>query len=331
MIVIEEKRERKLESVTNGTFIKQFFRVLKNLKFIFFLARIPRGIKDIQLISERNRSIRKFMRKSKSLIFIIGIILIFCVVNMAIFQHWLSSIEKATETKLGSYNPPSPAHPLGTTWGGLDVLARLIFGARYTLIIILSSTLISVLAGTVIGLISAYYGGWLDMIVMRIMDVILSFPGVVFAMLFLLIWGRSIEFIIIAFGIIGIPHFSRVIRTFTLKQKELPYIQAAKVVGARKIRIMFRHILPNCYQPILVSASFNVGKVLLGYTVLAFLGISRLSWIDWGGDVIYTINILYRAPWASFWPMVMIVVTIMGFLFIGDGLRDAFTLKPEEV
>ncbi|MFX1235415.1 MAG: hypothetical protein ACFFBY_12785, partial [Promethearchaeota archaeon] len=85
------------------------------------------------------------------------------------------------------------------------------------------------------------------------------------------------------------------------------------------------------YQPILVSASFNVGKVLLGYTVLAFLGISRLSWVDWGGDVIYTINQLYRAPWASFWPMIMIIATIMGFLFIGDGLRDAFALKTEQI
>ncbi|MFX0033139.1 MAG: ABC transporter permease [Candidatus Hodarchaeota archaeon] len=331
MIVLEEKRERKLEKASNGKFIKELFSVLKNIRFLFFLATIPRKVEDLRLLSEKDRSIRKFMRKSKSFIFIIGIILVFCVVNMAVFQFWLSSYEKATITGLGSYSPPSPKHPLGTTWGGLDVLARLIFGARYTLIIVLSSTLISVLAGTIIGLISAYYGGWLDMIVMRIMDIILSFPGVVFAMLFLLIWGRSIEYIIIAFGIIGIPHFSRVIRTFTLKQKELPYIQAAKVVGAKNRRIMFRHILPNCYQPILVSASFNVGKVLLGYTVLAFLGISRLNWIDWGGDVIYTINILYRAPWASFWPMIMIVVTIMGFLFIGDGLRDAFALKPEQL
>lgn len=331
MIVIEEKREMKVERVIFSIFIKDFFNVLRNLKFLFFLSTIPRDEKDIQLISEKNRSIKRFMRRSKSLIFIIGILLIFVIVNMAIFQDWISSYSKATQTQLGPFSPPSVEHPLGTTWGGLDVLARLVYGARNTLLIILTSTLISVLIGAIIGLISAYYGGWLDMIVMRIMDIIMSFPGVVFAMIFLLIWGRSIEYIIIAFGIIGIPHFSRVVRTFTLKQKELPYIQSAKVVGARNRRIMFHHILPNCFQPILVSASFNVGKVLLGYTVLAFLGISRLNWVDWGGDVIYTINRLYEAPWASFWPMIMIIATIMGFLFVGDGLRDAFALKIEQV
>ncbi|MFW9772474.1 MAG: ABC transporter permease [Candidatus Heimdallarchaeota archaeon] len=331
MIIAEEKRVTKVVSTAKGTFIKDFFKVLTNLKFIFFLRKIPRKLEDFQLITEKDRSIRRFMRRSKSFIFVIGIILVFIVVNMAVFQHWISSYEKATQTQLGPWAPPSSQHPLGTTWGGLDVLARIVFGARFTLIIILSSTLISAIAGTIIGLISAYYGGWFDMLVMRIMDIILSFPGVVFAILFLLIWGRSIEYIILAFGIIGIPTFSRIIRTFTLKQKELPYIQAAKVIGARNRRIMFRHILPNCYQPILVSASFNVGKVLLGYTVLAFLGISRLSWVDWGGDVIYTINQLYRAPWASFWPMIMIIATIMGFLFIGDGLRDAFALKTEQI
>ncbi|MFX1497027.1 MAG: ABC transporter permease [Promethearchaeota archaeon] len=335
MTIIDVKREIQAESNTSNIINIEFFRVLKNVKFFFFLDHIDREIKDIQLYSDIKRSNGRTMKSLKSFLFIIGLTIVFCLVNIAIFQDWFSYRTKASGFGLGwlsnkAFSPPSPQHPLGTTFSGFDVLARLIFGTRYTLIVILVSTLISVFAGIIIGLISAFYGGWLDMIVMRIMDILMSFPGVVFAILFLLILGRTYELTIIAFGIIGLPYFSRVVRSCVLKEKELPYIQAAKVIGAKKMRIMFLHILPNCYQSILVSTAFNVGKVLLGLTVLAFLGFNRIPFF-WGQDIISVMNYVYTAPWAIFWPVVMIIITIMGFLLLGDGLRETFSLKTEQI
>lgn len=335
--MVEEKSQVLLKSTISSNFKEptNFFKVLTNVKFLLFMGRISRDVKEIRSSSESIQTNRKFIKKLKSFIFILGFTIILCVASIAIFQYWLSSIENATQVQVGWYSnlafaPPSTKHPFGTTFGGLDVFARIVFGTRYTLIVILSSTLLSVAVGTIIGLVSTYYGGWLDMLVMRLIDILMTFPGVVFALLFLIIFGRTFELTIIAFGIIGIPYFSRVVRTCVLKQKELPYVQAAKAIGAKKGRIMFLHILPNCYQPIIVSATLNVGRVLLGLTVLAFLGINRTPFF-WGGDIIATINNIYRAPWAIFWPLFMIVITIMGFLFLGDGLRDAFTLKTEQV
>jgi ABC-type dipeptide/oligopeptide/nickel transport system permease subunit len=303
--------------------------IIKNPKFFLFLTELDDSLipnENIPLINKQNSIIKRMYR---SPLFIIGGILIFFILTITIFEFWLVSYENTLPHLSLYFSPPSPEHPFGTTIAGIDVLARMIYGARYYVIVISISTLISVFIGLIIGSYAAYYGGWLDIIMMRIMDMILSFPGVVFAIIFVLIWGNTIEYIILAYTIIEIPHFSRIFRTSILKEKNLFYVKAAKVNGAKNRRILLRHIMPNCIQPALASASLNMSKVLLSLAVLSFLGFGDSRWIQWGTDITQAMYMVLSAPWATFGPLLMIIITVMAFLLFGDGLRDVYALKPE--
>jgi len=173
-------------------------------------------------------------------------------------------------------------------------------------------------------LVSGYYGGWVDTIIMGIIDVILAFPGLIFAMAMLAIWGSSIEKMILILGVIGIPFYSRLMKASVLRVKEMEYISSAKVSGAKNRRILFRHILPNSFEPILISISFDIGRLIISISILSFLGFSDFRIILWGEHIINA-NI-WQAPWVSFWPSVAIITTALGFMLLGDGLRD--TLDP---
>jgi ABC-type dipeptide/oligopeptide/nickel transport system permease subunit len=174
-----------------------------------------------------------------------------------------------------------------------------------------------------VGVIAAYYGGWIDSIIMRIIDIFLAFPGLILAMVFIAIWGQRMEYIMLAYGILGIPYYSRLIRGSVLQARSLPYVEAARVAGAGNWRIMFRHILPNCIQPIIISFTFDVGGIILSLAGLAFLGYSDLNMIEWGRDIDIARGHIVIAPWASLFPGLMILITVLGFMLVGDGLRDA--------
>ncbi|MEJ2294360.1 MAG: ABC transporter permease, partial [Candidatus Lokiarchaeota archaeon] len=174
-----------------------------------------------------------------------------------------------------------------------------------------------------IGIIAAFYGGWLDSLIMRIVDVFLAFPGLILALVFVAILGPRIENIMLAWGILGIPFYARLIRGNVLQARELPYIQAAKVAGAGNWRIMFRHILPNVIQQIIISVTFDIGGVILSLAGLSFLGFSDPNLIDWGNEINYARSYLYSAPWASIYPGLIILLSVLGFMLLGDGLRDA--------
>lgn len=219
---------------------------------------------------------------------------------------------------LGSWNPPSPEHPLGQ-----DVLGRLIWGARASLVIAIPSIFLSVIFGIVFGIIAGFYGGWIDSIIMRIMDIFLAFPGLILAMVFIAIWGQRVEYIMLAYEIIGIPFYSRLIRASVIQAKDLPYVEAVRVSGAGKLRIMFKHIMPNCIQPVIISFTFQIGGVILSLAGLSFLGFSDPTLIEWGNDVSSARLKLYESPWAAVWPGMAILFTVLGFMLLGDGLRDA--------
>jgi peptide/nickel transport system permease protein len=180
-----------------------------------------------------------------------------------------------------------------------------------------------VTVGVFFGIIAAYYGGWVDAVIMRIADILFAFPGLIFAIVLVGILGRRMQYIILAYGILGIPYYARLIRGSVLQARELPYVEAAKVAGAGKWRIMFRHIMPNTIQPIIISFTFDIGGVILSFAGLAFLGYSDPHLIEWGRDIDLGRGHLVDAPWASFWPGMMIVFTVLGFMLVGDGLRDA--------
>ncbi len=307
--------------------VKNLFIEIKK-KFKFFL--IP-GLRDAELTrkefeKEKTKSKRKFLLRLKSTLTITGIIIIFFIVTCAVFAPWMSpySYTELTGLYVDPWQPPSEGHFFGTTKLGRDILGRLIFGARTSLTIALPSLAFSVFFGVVFGVIAAYTGGRTDSIIMRIMDVLIAFPSLILAMLFITIFGREIQFIMVAYGILGIPFYSRLIRGSVLQAKTLPYVEAAKVSGASNWRIMFRHILPNTITPVLIYFTFEIGGVILSLAGLGFLGFGDSRLIEWGLDVSLGREHLYDAPWASLWPGLMIVITVLGFMLVGDGLRDAF-------
>jgi len=307
--------------------------IFHNFKFLFIpgydLEELSERKHQYELKNPKKRRIHRYRKP----MFIFGISIIFLLCTITIHQSWLAPytyIELWSTFEMISswYLPPSPGHILGTTYYGMDILSRLIYGTGPILISAVTSTTIACVLGIIIGIISAYYGGWLDVISMRIMDIILSFPGIIFAFILFSIWGRNFIYFILIFGIIGMPYFARLVRTSVLIEKELPYITASKVSGARSRRIMFLHILPNCTQMIIIAASFNIARNILSITLLGFL---RIYSIGWAVDMAIAIDDLYIAPWAVLYPTLMVLISVLGFLLLGDSLSDIGLLKQEKL
>jgi len=324
------EEERQLNSVKEIS--KKVLKwTIQNLKFIFVPASRIEELEVREFNYEKSKSKRKFIRRFKSVLTILGIVLVFFIATLAVFPHWIApyTFEDALGVLPGSWDPPSTSFLLGKTKFGRDVLTRLIFGARTSLTVALPAICFSVVFGVMIGVIAAYYGGWVDAVIMRIIDVFLAFPALILALVFVAVLGHAlgtgprIDYIMLAWGILGIPYYSRLIRGNVLQAKELPYIQAARVSGAKNSRIMFKHILPNVIQPIIISVTFDIGGIILSLAGLSFLGFSDYRMIDWGNEISVGRAYLYIAPWASMWPGFFIILAVLGFMLLGDGLRDA--------
>lgn len=228
-----ESEEKEEKSVTK--------MVLKwigsNLKFLFIPGYRIEELTIREQEYEKTISKRKFIRRLKSTLTILGIGIVFMIITFAVFAPWISpyTFAEANGVLDGSWFPPSPEHLLGQTNFGRDILARMIWGARSSLTIALPAITLSVVVGVIFGIIAAYFGGWIDSVIMRISDIFFAFPGLIFAIVLVGILGRRMEYIILAYGILGIPYYSRLIRASVLQAKELPYVEAARVSGAKKL------------------------------------------------------------------------------------------------
>ena len=324
----EEERERDSFKEISKRILKW---ITKNLKFLFIPASRIDDLTIREAEYEMTKSKRKFIRRLKSVLTITGILLVFFIATLAVFPHWLSAytFDEVIDIYSNDWEAPNALHPLGTSKFGWDVLARLIFGARTSLTVALPAISLSVIVGIILGVIAAYYGGWIDALIMRITDIFLAFPALILALVFVAVFmeifntGPQIEYIMLAWGILGIPYYARLIRGNVLQAKELPYVQAARVSGAGNARIMFKHILPNVIQPIIISVTFDIGGIILSLAGLSFLGFSDYRMIDWGNEISVGREFLYTAPWASMWPGFFILLAVLGFMLLGDGLRDA--------
>lgn len=299
--------------------------IFKNIKFLLIPGSRLEDLSRREFEYEKTISKRKFIRRLKSVLTILGIVIIFMIITFAVHGAWIAPYTKveANGVYVGSWDPPSDLHPLGQTKFGRDILSRIIYGAYSSLTIALPAISFSVILGVIFGVISGYYSGWIDSIIMRITDVFLAFPGLILALVFIAIWGQKMEYIMLAFGILGVPYYARLIRGSVLQARELPYVEAARVSGSGNWRLMFRHVLPNCIQPIIISFSFDIGGIILSLAGLSFLGYSDITLIEWGNDISSARLHLYDAPWTAVWPGIMILITVLGFMLVGDGLRDA--------
>ncbi|MHA1870821.1 MAG: ABC transporter permease, partial [Promethearchaeota archaeon] len=287
---------------------KNQIKMLKDPKYIKFML-IPGAsddtLDDWDFQLNKYKSKRSIIRRLKAPLTILGFLIILVITSWAVFPHWISpySFRQITSIDMtrSAYQPPSPDHVLGTTLFGQDVFGRLIWGARASLTLGLSTISISVVFGVILGIISAYKGGWIDQLIMRISDIIFAFPGLIIVILVISIFGTKVQNIMLVWGILGIPGYARLMRGAAIQERAKIYVEAAKVSGASELRIMFRHILPNSIAPIIIAVTFDMGGIILGLAGLSFLGFGAQG-VEWGNDIAQNKTKLLNAPWAALWP-----------------------------
>ena len=219
--------------------------------------------------------------------------------------------------------PPSRAHLLGTDEAGRDVLTRMLYGSRVSLLVGIVPTVISMLAGAVLGIIAGYNGGQTDAVIMRIADVMLAFPSMFLAMAIMYTLGDGMINIFLALALVNWASVARIVRAETLKLKETEFVEAARSIGVGKLVIMLRHIFPNCAPSLIVLFTLNIPSAILSESSLSFLSIGiKPPQASWGLMVNAGRQFLYSQPWLSLSPSVAIMVVVLAFNFLGDGLRD---------
>lgn len=259
-----------------------------------------------------------------------GLIIITIFVLCALFAPLMAPHDPVENALYDQLIPPvweeggSSRNLLGTDDLGRDILSRLIYGARVSLMVGLVSVGIAVLIGTIFGAIAGYFGGWLDNVIMRIMDIILAFPGILLAIVIVAYLGPGLRNAMIAIGVISIPRFARIVRASVIEEHEKDYVLAARAVGAGNRRIIFNAILPNCLAPIIVQASLGFGSAILDAAGLSFLGLGAQPPIpEWGAMIAMGRSMILRAWWVMTFPGIAILFGVLGFNLLGDGLRDA--------
>ncbi|MBC5635533.1 ABC transporter permease [Ornithinibacillus sp. BX22] len=277
----------------------------------------------------RMKTFLKKFRKNKAAV--IGGILLFFFILVSLIGPYFVPYPEDSGDLVNKLAPPSADHWFGTDHHGRDIFSRIIEGMSITLRVGFSSVILGAIVGTVIGIISGYYGGRVDSIIMRCMDVLLAFPGILLALAIVSVLGGSIQNVIIAIAIFSIPVFARIVRGSTLAVKKLEYIDAVKALGASDLRIIFKHILPNTLSPLIVQITLSIATAILTATGLSFLGLGAKPPIpEWGAMLSDGRNYLYSAPHVSFFPGIAIVIVVIAFNILGDGLRDAFDPKSKK-
>ena len=219
---------------------------------------------------------------------------------------------------------PTPAHLLGTDHLGRDILARLAFGARFSLLIGFAAVGVGLAIGVPLGAVSGFYGGWLDLVIQRMIDVLLSFPGFLLALSLVAVLGVGIENVMIAVGLGVVPAFVRLVRASTLSIRSRDYVEAARAAGAHGPSIIWRHVLPNALPPVVVQATLGLGSTLLTAAGLGFLGLGvQQPTPEWGSMLGEGRSYIFSNPNLATFPGIAIFLTVLGFNLAGDGLRDA--------
>jgi len=278
----------------------------------YLRAKPPSMFKDV---------VKRFVRNRLALV---SFFLLLAIAFIAIFADILAPYSPYTGDFSQIYEAPSAEHLLGCDENGRDMLSRIIFGARVSLTVGFLAVGISTAISIVIGLTAAYYGKAADVIIMRFMEMLMAFPGILFAIIMMSVFGKGLDKAILAITIVGIPGSVRMVRATAMSVKETDYVQAAKAIGCNDIAIMFKHILPNIMAPIIVGATMSISGTILATAALGFLGLGmQPPTAEWGFMLSMGSKAIFIAPHMILFPGIAISVTVLSFNLFGDGLRDA--------
>lgn len=254
----------------------------------------------------------------------VGGIIVLLFVVIAILAPLISPYPPNEGDLTKRLNPPNREHLLGTDPLGRDLLSRVIYGARISLQIQVVAVCIAMVIGTLLGMVGGYYGGKLDHLIMRLMDILLAFPGIFLAISIIAVLGPGLANLMLAAGIYSVPQFARIVRGSVLSLKEKEFIEAARAVGENDLNILFRYLLPNSIAPIIIQTTLRMATVLLTASGLSFLGLGvQPPTAEWGAMLSNARAYLITAPHVATVPGLAIMLVVMGFNLFGDGLRDS--------
>jgi len=277
--------------------------------------------KELASRGQRQRFIRAFLRNR---IAIIGLVIVIIMVLSAIFAPVIAPHDPNETHVRDRISPPSLEYPMGTDDFGRDIFSRILYGARISLVIAFIAQVVAISIGITLGMISGWYGGLVDDVIMRITDGFFAIPGLMFLIVWVAILDPSPVSIFLALGLIGWPADARRMRGQVLSVKKREYVGAAKAKSASDMRIMTRHTLPNAIAPSIVLASLGIAGAILAESTLSFLGLGvQIPNPSWGTMIDTGRNFTTTAWWYAIFPGLAIMVTVLGFNFVGDGLRDA--------
>ncbi len=272
---------------------------------------------------------RRFRRHKLALA---GLVVIAGLVLLALLAPWLAPYDPNQPDLRNHLASPDREHPLGTDRIGRDVLSRIIYGTRVSLGVGLGAVGMYIALGTVLGLVAGYSRGIVEAVIMRMSDIVLSFPVMIIILTIVAILGPSVWTIIFTVGILGWPEIARLVRGEVLSVRESEFVEAARSLGIGSMRIMFRHILPNVTAPIVVAATYGIARTIITEASLSFLGYGvEPPQSSWGNILLdaQSLSILRDQPWLWLAPGLMITLAVLGINFIGDGLRDALDPKQQ--
>jgi dipeptide transport system permease protein len=265
---------------------------------------------------------------------VIGLVVFVLLVLIAIFAPLLAPYQPDVQDKTAFLAPPawhdggSWKYVLGTDPVGRDILSRLIYGSRFSLLIGAVVVSIALFGGITLGLVAGYFRGWVDTLIMRIVDLILAFPSLLLALVMVTVLGPGLVNAMLAIALTLQPHFARLTRAAVMAEKNKEYVISARVAGASNLRLMLVTILPNCLGPLIVQATLSFSDAVLGAAALGFLGLgAQPPTPEWGTMLASAREFILRAPWVVTYPGLAILVTVLAINLIGDGLRDALDPK----
>lgn len=259
---------------------------------------------------------------------LIGLIIIILLIFVSLFGKFLMPYDPYTGELSNSLQTPSSTHFFGTDEQGRDIFSRVIDGTKISLRVGIISVAIALSIGTILGSICGYFGGKLDMFLMRILDIIQAFPSLLLAIAFMSALGKGLDKAVIAISIVTIPEYARIVRGCVLSVRDSEYVQAAKAIGNSELVIIFKHVLPNILSPIIVRATLGISSAILDTAALGFLGLGvQPPLAEWGTMLGSGRSYFYNAPYIILFPGLAITLTVLAFNLFGDGLRDALDPK----
>ena len=280
---------------------------------------------------------RLFRRKSS----IVGMVILAILIFLALTAQWIAPYDPIVS--MLDTNPPQniqkrsapcihifgcaqdqPQHIMGTDGNIRDEFSRMLYGARLSLMIGLSTVTFAIIIGTILGALAGYFGGWVDNVIMRIMDVLLAFPSLLLAIAIVTVLGPGLINALLAIGIVSIPAYARVVRGSVLSVREMDYVSATRALGGNTYEILFKRIMPNALTPLIVQGTLGIATAILDAAALSFLGLgAQPPTSEWGSMLGSERNQVFTAPHLVFYPGLAIMLTVLAFNLLGDGLRDA--------